>query len=96
MDRRPAEELYAIHDDPGCLRNLAGDPAHDEARRRLAGRLDAYLRETGDPRVLDGGDVWETYPRFSPIRWFPEPAWARADPSSVPPVPWLAERRPGH
>jgi hypothetical protein len=23
--------------------------------------------------VLGNGDIWETYPRYSPIRTFPEP-----------------------
>ena len=32
-----------------------------------------YLTETEDPRILDGGDVFESYPRYSRIRSFPEP-----------------------
>ena len=37
--------------------------------------------------------IFETYPRYSPIRWFPEPDWAKENPDSVPPTPWLDERR---
>jgi N-sulfoglucosamine sulfohydrolase len=73
VDKRPADELYDIRNDPGCLHNLAGDIVHASARLGLAQRLLAYLRETGDPRVLGNGDIWETYERYSPIRTFPEP-----------------------
>lgn len=73
VEKRPAEELFDIHADPGCLVNLAEDRAHDTTRQQLADKLEAYLRETGDPRVVGDGDVWETYKRYSPIRTFPEP-----------------------
>jgi uncharacterized sulfatase len=73
VDKRPADELYDIRNDPGCLHNLAGDIAHASARFGLAQQLLTYLRQTGDPRALGNGDIWETYPRYSPIRTFPEP-----------------------
>lgn len=71
--KRPAEELFDIQQDPGCLNNLAADPAFQEISARLRERLMRYLGETGDPRVLNGGEIWETYPRYSPIRAFPAP-----------------------
>lgn len=71
--KRPAEELFDIVADPGCLKNLAGDPAHAATRAALAKRLEDELRRTGDARVIDGGEIWETYPRYSPIRDFPPP-----------------------
>ncbi len=73
VDKRPAEELFDIRTDPACLTNLAGKPQHEATRQELAERLENYLRETGDPRVLGNGDIWETYERYSPIRNFPEP-----------------------
>jgi len=73
VDKRPAEELFDIRVDPGCLDNLAIKPEHEQTRRDLAEKLEAYLRATGDPRVVGDGDVWETYKRYSPIRSFPEP-----------------------
>jgi N-sulfoglucosamine sulfohydrolase len=96
VDRRPAEELFDIRNDPGCLTNLADEPSHAEVKQRLSERLLAHLRETDDARVVapDGGEVWETYPRYSPLRWFPEPDWAREHPDRVPQQPWLEERRP--
>ncbi len=75
VDKRPAEELFLIRQDPGCMHNLASDPKHAEAKARLAQQLDEYLTKTGDPRVgPDGGEVFETYRRYSRIRSFPEPA----------------------
>lgn len=73
VGKRPAEELFDIRTDPGCLENLAGDPAHSETLVELRGKLESYLRETGDPRVVGDGDIWESYKRYSPIRSFPEP-----------------------
>lgn len=49
--RRPAEELYDLRTDPDQIKNVAADPAHAEVRRMLAARLDAALREAGDPRL---------------------------------------------
>ncbi|MBW3596197.1 MAG: sulfatase [Planctomycetes bacterium] len=73
VDKRPAEELYDIRRDPGCMTNLIDDPKHAEAARTHRERLEATLRQTEDPRILDGGDVFETYRRYSPIRKFPPP-----------------------
>ena len=93
VDRRPAEELYDIVADPGCLKNLAADPEHAATAAKLRGQLNAYLKETGDPRISGTGDIFETYPRYSHIRWFPEPDWAMKNPDTVPPMPWLDEKR---
>jgi uncharacterized sulfatase len=93
VDRRPAEELYDIVADPGCLKNLAVDPSHAKTRAALAKQLDDYLKQTGDPRVTGSGDIFETYPRYSPLRWFPVPDWAEKNPKSVPPTPWLDAKR---
>ena len=94
VDKRPAEELYDIRRDPGCLKNLAADPDHAAVAARLRERLMGYLKETADPRVTGNGDVWETYPRYSPLRWFPTPPWALEHPERVPRQDWLEERRP--
>ena len=64
--KRSAEELYGIVDDPANVRNLAEDPAHQEAKQNLARRLDEHLARTGDPRATGKGDlfeqIWERYP----------------------------------
>lgn len=55
--RRPAEELYDVGRDPDQLHNLAANPEFARIKTSLAGKLDAYLKRTGDPRALDRG--WE-------------------------------------
>lgn len=89
--KRPAEELFDIQKDPACLFDVAADPAFAAEKQRLAHQMDVYLRETGDPRVSGQGDTWETYPRFSRLRAFPQPEWAQENPEAVPNQPWLDE-----
>lgn len=48
---RPAEKLYDLRADPAQKCNVAADPAHAEAKRVLAARLAAWMRETRDPRA---------------------------------------------
>ena len=74
VDKRPAEELFDIIKDPGCLTNLAEAGEFDDVRKKLGARLEAYLEETGDPRLRGNGDVWESYKRYSLIRKFPAPS----------------------
>ena len=73
VDKRPEFELYNVERDPGCLDNLAERPEHADALASLQQELRDYLRLTGDPRVLDGGEIFETYRRYSPLREFPSP-----------------------
>ncbi|SMP75876.1 hypothetical protein SAMN06265222_12034 [Neorhodopirellula lusitana] len=96
VDHPPANELYNIKDDPGCLNNLFEEDSHQAVKEELSTRLTDYLTQTNDPRVVaaDGGDIFETYPRCSGSRWFPVPDWAIASPESVPRLSWLEERRP--
>ena len=98
--RRPAEELYDIRADPGCLRNLAVEPAFDEITVRLRGALVDYLTRTGDPRLgPDGGEIFETYGRFSgEMRSFPRSEWALPKETRDPaprPAPGEAPRSTG-
>jgi N-sulfoglucosamine sulfohydrolase len=96
IDHRPAEQLFDIVADPGCRKNLADVPALADVKQRLRDQLMAYLKKTGDPRVVgpDGGDIFESYPRYSPLRWFPTPEWANKHPERVPPMKWVEERQP--
>ncbi len=93
---RPEYELFDIQQDPACLNNLAEAPELMGTRNRLAERLKAELKATGDARTnSDGsGNVWETYPRVSGLRWFPTPEWAQNDPSKVPTQTWVEDKRP--
>lgn len=93
---RPGEELYAIGNDPGCMNNLAESEQHRPELERHRKLLNDELQRTGDIRIIapEQGDEWERYPRYSGLRWFPVPQWAKDNPSSVPEQPWLDERRP--
>ena len=94
VERRPAEELYAVNEDPGCLHNLATKESHRETVNKLRNRLFDYLKKTGDARVLGNGDIWETYPRVSSLRWFPRPDWAVKKINKEANRDWLEVRRP--
>lgn len=77
VERRPAEELYDIRKDPGCLRNLANESASDAVTASLRVQLVDYLTKTNDPRILGQGDIFETYGRYGQeMRTFPPPEWA--------------------
>ncbi len=80
VDKRPAEELFDIINDPGCLNNLAGDPAYNDVLLEHRGELGACLMRTGDPRVTGNGDIYESYIRYSRIRKFPRPDWQYTNP----------------
>ena len=73
VDHRPEIEIFDIVEDPGCLVNLAGRPEFAATERQLAKQFEQYLVATGDPRILNGGDIFETYPRYSALRSFPMP-----------------------
>lgn len=76
VDKRPREELYAIQDDPACLNNLADELEFAKEKNALSEQMDAFLTETGDPRLVGDGGIFETYPRYSRHRKFPKPDWA--------------------
>jgi arylsulfatase A-like enzyme len=50
---RPKEELYRSAADPNQLKNLAGDPAHAAALRRLREVMEQWRRETADSDPAD-------------------------------------------
>ena len=63
--RRPAEELYEVRSDPDNVRNLAADPAHAATRQKLRAELDAWMRETADPRAAKADDDrWDKFPYY--------------------------------
>lgn len=46
--KRPEEELYDLQSDPYELRNLAGDPKSAKLLADLRGKLDQWIKTTGD------------------------------------------------
>lgn len=45
---RPAEEFYDLQQDPYELHNLAGERKHKSAMRKHSGKLDEWIKATGD------------------------------------------------
>lgn len=70
VGKRPGEELYAITTDPDCMHNLAADPAYRRILDELGEKLERQLNAEGDPRMGPDGDIFESYPRFGPMRPF--------------------------
>jgi N-sulfoglucosamine sulfohydrolase len=59
---RPAEELYAVTEDPDQMHNLAEEPAYRETLEALRRRLFEELRKGEDPRVVGEGDAFDKPP----------------------------------
>lgn len=79
VGKRPAEELFDLEEDPGCIDNLALKAEHADLVSELRDELDTYLAETGDPRATGEGSIWEDYIRYSAIRKYPKPVEAGPD-----------------
>ncbi len=74
FDFRPEFELFDINKDPSCLNNLKNNPAYDPIFSDLYQKLIEKLKQTKDPRMGEKDqDVFDSYPRFSEIRYFPKP-----------------------
>lgn len=68
--KRPAEELYALASDPHQLVNVIDRPEHAEARKRLRGMLEEWMKSTRDPRATSHADPFSAYPYFgTPAAW---------------------------
>ena len=68
LGKNPAEQLFDVVADPACLHNLAASEEQAALKTSLSGDLERALREQKDPRILGQGDVFESYPRHSPMR----------------------------
>jgi arylsulfatase A-like enzyme len=56
---RPADELYNLRADRDCVNNIAMSSA--ETVRSMRERMEAMLREQGDPRMSGQGHVFDKY-----------------------------------
>jgi len=92
VGKRPAEELYAIRKDPGCVHNLADDPDYSRIKETLRDRLHAFLTTTGDARATGDGHVFRSYRRMVRGNRFPDPD----DPSPARIEPITPPRRERH
>jgi uncharacterized sulfatase len=74
VDKRPEWQFFNVEKDPECLDDLAGKPEYTGLFASYQQQLTETLKETGDPRVLGYGTVWENYPRIQgSMRYFPNP-----------------------
>jgi N-sulfoglucosamine sulfohydrolase len=60
-EKRPAEELYDMINDPDQLENIAYRPEQAATRAALASRLHEMLMRTGDPLEISGRDIFQDY-----------------------------------
>ncbi|MCK9343859.1 MAG: sulfatase, partial [Massilibacteroides sp.] len=75
--KRPEYELYDIVKDPYCLTNLINNPAYKKIEEKMNQVLVTELKRSKDPRMGDNPEVFDTYKRYSHIRQFPKPDWAK-------------------
>lgn len=69
--KRREEQLFKIQNDPHCLNDLSENPEYAETLATLRNQLKAQLTKEADPRLLGSGDIFESYPRFDKMRFFP-------------------------
>lgn len=80
MGKRPGEELFDINKDPFSVNNLAENIDYSKELELMRNKLNAFLRETDDPRVVGPNpDIFENYQRFYTVRPFPKPDWVGTD-----------------
>jgi arylsulfatase A-like enzyme len=72
--RRPAEELYDLAKDPHQIDNLADKPRVAAVKKQLAGLVDRWMKETGDPRLDPQDDRWDKFPYFGDPKPMPRSA----------------------
>jgi hypothetical protein len=61
MGKRPADELYDLRSDPGCVINIAESGGMAETKAKLWNELQTQLKAQGDPRILGKGEVFDKY-----------------------------------
>lgn len=72
--KRPEFEFYNVNSDPYCLENLSGNPNYFVIEQEMKHALMQELKISGDPRVVGPDkEVFDSYKRYSPIRYFPDP-----------------------
>lgn len=89
----PADQLYDLRADPDCVRNLAASPEHAGRAREMRDRMEAELREQGDPRMSGRGHVFDAYPATAGAGFYdrylrgekPRAGWV--DPGDFEPAP---------
>lgn len=66
FDKRSAEELYDVVNDPDCCDNLAEKTEYQTVKLKLKATMIETLKEQNDPRVLGNGEIFDYYPHGRP------------------------------
>jgi len=69
--KRPTEELYDLDKDRDQQHNVADVAAYAAAKQELAEHLMGELEESGDPRVVGGGERFDRYPYYGGVPQWP-------------------------
>lgn len=78
MAKRPGEELFDLKKDPFSIYNIADEKEYAEQLAVLRNKLEEFLKETGDPRMVGPNpEIFENYQRFYVVRPFPKPDWVK-------------------
>ena len=59
--KRPADVLYDLRLDPVQLHNVAESGEHADTLKRLKVKLFSELERYEDPRIIGGGDAFDSY-----------------------------------
>ena len=60
--KRPQEELYDMENDPYQLKNIADQRDYADVKKELKEQLFEELKISQDPRVIGGGEKFDSYP----------------------------------
>lgn len=66
--KRPEEELYDLRNDPFSTENIAQNPNYNHIKLQLRKQMSSLLTEQKDPRILGSGDIFDSYPRYAPMK----------------------------
>jgi N-sulfoglucosamine sulfohydrolase len=61
FEKRPAEELYNLKNDPYNIHNVADSAMYSSVKASLSKRLDEWMKTTNDPRKDGKGDEIDRY-----------------------------------
>ena len=73
FEKRPADELYDLKNDPYQMNNVAYSEKYQKVKDLLSNKLTEYLKANDDPRVLGGEMKWLEAPYYAEKDKYPQP-----------------------
>jgi hypothetical protein len=61
FEKRPAEELYILKDDPYNINNVAESAQYAGVKESLSKKLEQWMKDSQDPRLDGKGDEIDRY-----------------------------------